>query len=67
MVHGSKDGLLIDGDAGILLGYVRDGIGDCCRSGNRHFNSVGIGNNAVHPKKLDCDIQFFSHDIIRRI
>ena len=56
MVHSSKDGLFIDVDAGIFLDYVINGIIDRCFIGNRHFNAIGIGNNAVHPKKLDCDV-----------
>jgi hypothetical protein len=56
MVHGDKTGLFIDGDAGIFFYYVINGIIDRCVMGNRHLNAIGIGNNAVHPKKLDCDV-----------
>jgi hypothetical protein len=31
------------------------------------LNAIGIGNDAVHTKKLDCDVLFFFHDIIRHI
>jgi len=56
MVHGDKTGLFIDGDIGIFLDYVINGIIDRCFIGNRHFNAIGFGNNAVHTKKLDCDV-----------
>ena len=67
MVHGDQDRLLIDGNARIFFDYVIDGIVDRYLPGNRHLNTISIGNNAVHTKKFDCDVQFFIHDIIRRI
>lgn len=67
MVHSSKDGLFIDGDAGIFLDDVLNGIGNRCLTVNQHLNTVDIGDNAVHPQKLDCNVWFIIHDIIRRI